>query len=326
MLKSWRHLYINTLFVSCSSISRLGALQLADCRPTVWAVSCPLRSSHVVRCQGATRHGTSLLCRPSVPPISISLSPSLLTPQTARGTAQRFLNKPDPGCAWHCGRKTTWALYFNSSNEYLIPLLDTVAGHDLMRKWHVGFIADSPAGWYLCSVLSVIDSLKLPFWHALHNAMHFLWLCVSPSPLSCQSEGWPLPSGPSPTSPCNSWPCWCLPDLKALTVDNLSENSLPDKSSQFSDIPNMLDWNPTQSENVYRQTNKPETKSVSASESKTVFHWESGSFLGTILANASVPMIPQCCYGKLPSASPHLWRTAAVYPQLPTALPTALPG
>lgn len=47
-----------------------------------------------------------------------------------------------------------------------------------------------------------------------------------------------------------------------------------------------------------------------------VVHWESGSILGTILANASVPMIPQCCYGKLP-ASLHLWRTAAVYPQLP---------
>lgn len=32
----------------------------------------------------------------------------------------------------------------------------------------------------------------------------------------------------------------------------------------------------------------------------------SGCILGTILANASVPMIPPCCYGNLPSASPHL--------------------
>lgn len=98
--------------------------------------------------------------------------------------------------------------------------------------------------------------------------------------IMCLSESSLLPVWGVTTSirtfthpPCNSWPCWCLPDLKALTVDNLSENSLPDKSSQFSDIPNMLNWNPTQSENVCRQNNKPETKSVSASESKTVFHW-----------------------------------------------------
>lgn len=48
--------------------------------------------------------------------------------------------------------------------------------------------------------------------------------------------------------PCNSWPCWCLPDLKKSThcVFNLSENLLPDTSrlaSQFSDIQNMSDRN-----------------------------------------------------------------------------------
>lgn len=158
--------------------------------------------------------------------------------------------------------------------------------------------------------------------------MHFLWLCVSLSPFPCQSEGWPLPSGPSPTSPCNSWPCWCLPDLKALSVFNLSENLLPDISllkSQFSDVQNVLEWNRTNQERLLTKC-WTKREGMSACETKAVFHWESGSILGTILANANVPMIPQCCYGKLPPASLHLWRTAAVYPQIPAALPTALPG
>lgn len=40
---------------------------------------------------------------------------------------------------------------------------------------------------------------------------------------------------------------------------------------------------------------------------------ESGGIQGTILANASVPMIPHCCYGKLTPASLHHWRTADVF-------------
>lgn len=134
-----------------------------------------------------------------------------------------------------------------------------------------------------------------------------------------------------PPLPCNSWPCWCLPDLKALIVFNPSENLLPDTArlaSQFSDVQNMLAWNQTNRKTlVDKVTDKKRKKKegVSACETKAVVHWESGSIWGTILANASVPMIPHCCYGKLPPASPHLWRTAAVYPLLPTALPTALP-
>lgn len=95
--------------------------------------------------------------------------------------------------------------------------------------------------------------------------------------------------------------------------------------SQFSDIQNVLEWNQMNRERLLPKC-WTKREGMSACETKAVVHWESGSILGTILANANVPMIPQCCYGKLPPASPHLWRTAAVYPQLPTALPTALPG
>lgn len=175
------------------------------------------------------------------------------------------------------------------------------------------------------------------------------WSCPSTCPSQCNAfplimclcEPSPLPVWGVTTSirtfthlPCNSWPCWCLPDQKALIMFNLSENFLHGTSrlaSQFSDIQNMLGWNQmNQKMFVGKVTNKKAKKKknegVSAYETKAVVHWESGSILGTILANASVPMIPQCCYGKLPPASLHLWRTAAVYPQLPTALPTALPG
>lgn len=168
--------------------------------------------------------------------------------------------------------------------------------------------------------------------------MPFTMQCISSDYVSlwahppCQSEGWPLPSGPSPTSPsCNSWPCWCLPDPKALSVFHLSENLLPDVSQKsVLRHPKHVRMNRDQSEMFFvffdkmLQKKKKRKESMSACESKAAVHWESGSIIGTILAN--VPMIPQCCYGKLPPASPHLWRTAAVYPQLPTALPTALPG
>lgn len=196
-----------------------------------------------------------------------------------------------------------------------------------------GLIADSPveALMMVDIICSVCDRWnKVALQHALHNAMHFLWLRVSLSPSPCQSVGWLLPSGPSPTSPsCNSWPCWCLPDPKALSVFHLSENLLPDVSQKsVLRHPKHVRMNLDQSEMFFCFLTKccQKKESTSACESKAAVHWESGSIIGTILANANVPMIPQCCYGKLPPASPHLRRTAAVYPQLPTALPTALPG
>ncbi len=239
------------MFVSCHSISSMaGDIAAGRLSLQGWAVSCPTRSSHVVRCQGATRHSARLLCRPSVLPVSISLSPSLLTPQTARGTAQHFLSKPDPGCARHCGRKTTWALYFSSKMDSLsflackqfqvMPQWENKCWiHSLLTCW--GF----KDRWYFvfCPACHRGNEVAL---HALHNAMHFLSLCVSLSPLPCQSEGWPLPSGPSPTSPaivghvdaCLIWKhslCWIC----------LRTCFLTHHASQFSDIQNMLEWNQT---------------------------------------------------------------------------------
>lgn len=120
-------------------------------------------------CQGAARRSVRLLCRPRVLlPVSISLSPSLLTPQTARGPrhdASSVKKNLDPGCARRCGRKTTWALYFSFEN--CIPLLYTVTGLYITRESHVGFVAESAVlgfsdGWYFGS-WSVIDKMKLPF-------------------------------------------------------------------------------------------------------------------------------------------------------------------
>lgn len=174
-------------------------------QPADWpfrAELCPARSSHVVRCQGAAWLSAWLLCRPSVLPVSISLFPSLLTPQTARGMAQHFLSKPDPGCARHCGRKTTWALYFRLSK---IKTFHSSAVHSY-RSWRNEKITcwihrRLLSGWYFVFGFVCDRWNEVALQHALHNAMHFLWLCVSVSPLPCQSEGWPLPSGPSPTSP-----------------------------------------------------------------------------------------------------------------------------
>lgn len=149
-----------------------------------------------------------------------------------------------------------------------------------------------------------------------------LWV-LSP----CRSEGWPLPLGPSPTSSptANSWPCWCLPDLKALIMHNLSENSLLDTSRLIKSVLRCLKKKPfflkiRLKSNLIRkkkgfcwQSNN-QTEYVSACGSKKWWCIESGCVLGTILANTGVLIIPHCCYGKVPSASLHLWRTAAVYP------------
>lgn len=322
--------------VSCRTISPIAG-GVAACRLSLqgWAVSCPPRSSHVVRCQGAARCSAWLLCRPSVLPVSISLSPpppfSPLRPPGARPNTSSVNLTPDVhGIVG--GKLPGHSILAQKVNVVFLGCTQIQVWHNEKIRIHRkltcrGF--NDGTGWYFlfCS-----------------ECDRWRWSCPSTCPsqcnafplIMCLSEPSPPPVWGVTTSirtfthlPCNSWPCWCLPDRKALIVVNLSENFLPDTTclaSQFSDTQNLLDWNQMNRRLfVDKVINKKKIKGVSACESKAAIHWESGSILGTILANASVPMIPQCCYGKLPSASLHLWRTAAVYPQLPTALPIALP-
>lgn len=132
------------------------------------------------------------------PPLPHSTSPLRLSGPRPDTSSE----KPDPGCARHCGRKTTWALYFSSKMAVIISLcLHLVTGGDFMRNEH---LLRLHCRFY---VVSVIDEYKLPF------DMPFTMQCTSSDCVSlgarppCQSEGWPPPSGPPPPPPCNSWPC-----------------------------------------------------------------------------------------------------------------------
>lgn len=117
-------------------------------------------------------------------------------------------------------------------------------------------------------------------------------------------------------------PAWSKSTHYAQSVWELASwHITPDKvSSQMSEkikiIKNQTEIKPNQKEKkrVFVDKATSQTEYVSACGSKKWWCIESGCVLGTILANAGVPMIPHCCYGKVPSASLHLWRTAAVYP------------